>query len=135
MTRAAAEEVGPDPERAREFLDQAKRFLADAERTSTSREGSVVLYWSTCNSSMDAILAATGLRIERGEDSHIVRIETTRGILGAGYGELFDRLDEWRRERHGVSYAAIEPAAGVVAAMQDDARDVVSAAHRYVTSL
>jgi len=131
VTRAEAEAVGPDPGRARDFIAQAKRFLADAERASTHLESAVVLYWSTCISAMDAVLACAGWRIGRGQDSHAVRIKTVRGVLGAGFEDLCDRLDEWRRERHDVSYAAITPSAADVAAMQTDARDIVAAAEDF----
>jgi hypothetical protein len=126
--RAALESVEPDLARAREFLAQARTFLADADRQSTSLESSVVLYWNACISAMDAILAAAGLRIGSGEQSHIVRVRGAAGAAGVAYAELFERLDEWRRERHDVSYAAVTPPAADVAAMQTDARDVIEAA-------
>jgi hypothetical protein len=132
VTRAEAEPVEPDFEHAGDYIAQAKRFLSDAERSSTHLESAVVLYWSVCISAMDALLTAAGLRIGRGQDSHAVRITTTRQVLGAGFSDLCDRLDEWRRERHDVSYAAITPAAGDVAAMQADARDILAAAEDYV---
>ena len=132
MTRAEVEPVEPDFDRARDYVAQAKRFLIDAERDSTHLESAVVLYWSVCISAMDALLAAAGLRIGRGQDSHAVRVETARELLGAGFHDLCDRLDEWRRERHDVSYAAITPAAGDVAAMQADARDILAAAEDVV---
>ena len=131
MTRAEAERVEPDLGRARDFVAQAQRFLADAE-LATHLESAVVLYWNACISGMDAILAAAGLRIGSGEDSHAVRVEATRRVLGGGFGDLCDRLGEWRRERHGVSYAAITPAAADVAAMQTDAQDILAAAKDYV---
>jgi hypothetical protein len=84
VTRAEAEPVEPDFERARDFIAQAKRFLSDAERGSTHLERAVVLYWSVCISAMDALLTATGLRIGRGQDSHAVRITTTRQVLRRG---------------------------------------------------
>ena len=132
MTRAEVEPVEPDFDRALDYVAQAKRFLIDAERDSTHLESAVVLYWSVCISAMDALLAAAGLRIGRGQDSHAVRVETARELLGAGFHDLCDRLDEWRRERHDVSYAAITPAAGDVAAMQGDARDILAAAEDVV---
>jgi hypothetical protein len=132
VTRAEVEPVEPDFDRARDYVAQAKRFLIDAERDSTHLESAVVLYWSVCISAMDALLAAAGLRIGRGQDSHAVRVETARELLGAGFHDLCDRLDEWRRERHDVSYAAITPAAGDVAAMQGDARDILAAAEDVV---
>jgi hypothetical protein len=126
--RAQVEAVPADPERAGDFLGQARRFLEDAERETTHPQSSVVLYWNACISAMDALLVANARRIGSGEDSHAVRVEATRQVLGAGYGELLDRLDEWRRERHDVSYAAITPSAALVAAIQADARDVAAAA-------
>jgi hypothetical protein len=132
VTRAEAEPVEPDFDHAGDYIAQAKRFLSDAERDSTFLESAVVLYWSVCISAMDALLTAAGLRIGRGQDSHAVRVETTRQVLGAGFSDLCDRLDEWRRERHDVSYAAITPAAGDVAAMQADARDILAAAEAFV---
>lgn len=134
MTKAEIEAVEPDLGRAGDFIAQAKRFLADAE-DSTHSESGVILYWSACISAMDAVLAAAGLRVGSGEDSHAVRVDGARGVLGGGFEELFDRLDEWRRERHDVSYAAITPAAADVAAMQTDTRDVLAAAEDHVRRL
>jgi hypothetical protein len=134
MSRAEIELVDPDPGRARDFIQQARRFIADAERGTTSPESAVVLYWNACISSMDAVLTASGRRVGSGEDSHIVRVEAACGVLGAGYQELFERLDQWRRTRHYVSYAAITPPTAEVAALQGDARDVLDAAARFVTS-
>jgi hypothetical protein len=131
VTRAEAEPVEPDFARARDFLAQAKRFLADAE-AATHLESAVVLYWSACISAMDAVLAAGGFRIGGGEDSHAVRVEAAFRVLGGGFGDLRERLDEWRRERHGVSYRAITPAAADVAAMQTDTRDLLAAAEDYL---
>jgi hypothetical protein len=132
MTRAEVERVAPDAARARDFIDQARRFLDDAERETTHLESAVVLYWSACISAMDAVLTAAGLRIGRGEDSHAVRVESTRSVLGAGFSALIDRLDEWRRERHDVSYAALTPSGADVAAMQADARDMLAAATQHL---
>jgi hypothetical protein len=134
VTRAEAERVEPDLERAGDFVAQAQRFLVDAERA-THLESAVVVYWNTCISAMDAALATAGLRIGSGEDSHAVRVETVRRVLGGGFGDLCHRLDKWRRERHDVSYAAITPAAADVAAMQADARDVLAAAEDHVRRL
>jgi len=109
VTRAEIELVDPDTTRAREFLVQARRFLADAARETTHLE------------------SAEGRRVGSG-----VRVEATRGLLGAGFGDLCDRLDEWRRQRHEVSYAAITPAAADVEAMQTDARDILGAAEAHI---
>jgi hypothetical protein len=132
MTRAEVEAVEPDLGRARDFVAQAQRFLADAERESMHLESAVVLYWSACISAMDAVLTSAGLRVGRGEDSHAVCIQATRRLLGAVFADLCDRLDEWRRERHDISYRAVTPSAADVAAMQSDARDVLSAAEDHV---
>ena len=132
MSRAAVHEVDPDSARAREFLAQARLFLADADRSSTALESAVVLYWQSCISAMDAMLTAAGLRLEDGVDTHLVRVQTASSLAGDGYADLFERLDHWRRGRHGVSYAAVTPPANDVAAMQTDARDVVELAARFL---
>jgi hypothetical protein len=130
---AEIEHVEPDLERAREFLEQAQTFLRDAESARLSLESSVVLYYQACLSAMDAILTHAGRRVTSGTNAHIVRIEEAAALLGSGYAELFERLEFWRRERGEVSYAAVQPAAATVAALQTDTRDVVAAAERYVT--
>lgn len=132
MTRAEAERVAPDATRAREFLAQARSFLVDAERDTTALESAVVLSWSACINAMQAVLALDGWRITRGDESHVVLIEIASAALGAGYAELFERLDEWRRARHGVSYAAVTPGAAMVDALRTDARDVISAAEEFL---
>ena len=132
MTRAEIESVDRDVARANDFVVQAHRFLEDADRETTHLESAVILYWNACISAMDAVLAVEGLRVGNGEDSHAVRVEAAASVLGAGFADLFERLGEWRRERHGVSYAAITPAAADVAAMQGDARDVLAAAQAHV---
>jgi hypothetical protein len=135
MTKAEIELVDPDPARARDFIHAARRFLGDADRDTTSIEGAVVLYWSVCLSAMDAVLTGSGRRVGTGEDSHALRVDAARAVLGGGYEDLFDRLDEWRRMRHGVSYAAITPSEADLAALQGDARDVLAAAEQYVEGL
>ena len=62
-----------------------------------------------------------------------MRVEGARRILGAGFDDLCDRLDQWRRERHDVPYAAITPAAADVAALQTDTRDILAATEGDVT--
>jgi hypothetical protein len=133
--RAEIEDIEPDPGRARDFLAAARTFLADADRPTTHPESTVVLYWQACVSALDAILAAQGRRVGHGAGSHSVRVEGAAAILGARYDELFERLDEWRRERNDVSYAAVTPPAADVAAMQTDTRDIVEAAVTFVASV
>lgn len=134
MTRAEIESVDPDAGRAGDFVAQARTLLEDADRATTHLASAVILYWNACISAMDAVLAIEGLRVGSGEESHTVRVEEVSRILGSGHADLFDRLDEWRRQRHRVSYAAVTPAAADVAAMQADARDVLAAAERHVES-
>jgi hypothetical protein len=133
VSRAELEYVGVDLDRASALIDQARRFLVDADGD-VSLESAVVLYWNACINSMDAILAAAGQRVGTGEDSHIVRVEAIRDILGSAANDLCDRLDEWRGERHDVSYRAVTPSEADVAAMQADARDILAETKRYVSS-
>ena len=133
MTRAELEHVEPDDRRAQDFIGQSRVFLEDAERETTHLESAVILYWNACIAAMDALLAAEGWRVGSGEGSHAVRVEGARTILGAGFNDLCNRLDEWRRERNDVSYAAITPAAADVAALQTDTRDILAAAEGHVS--
>jgi hypothetical protein len=130
---AGVNRVDPDRGRARDFIVAAERFLADAEQTA-HQESAVVLCWQACLSSLDAILAVEGLVVGSGEGGHRIRIEVVRDLVGKGYAELFDRLDEWRRERNDVSYAAITPADAAAAAMMGDTRDVVALAAVHVSA-
>lgn len=132
MSTAEIEDVEPDSERAVEFLEQARTMLRDADREDISRAGSVVLYYQACLSAMDAVLTAAGRRVTSGTDSHRVRIDAVAALVGGGYADLMERMDEWRRERGGVSYAALVPSAASVAALQADAHDVVAAAGEFV---
>ena len=133
MTRSELEHVEPDAGRAQDFVAQSRLFLEDAERDTTNSASAVVLYWNACIAAMDALLAVEGLRVGSGEGSHAVRVEGVRRILGAGFDDLCDRLDEWRRERHDVSYAAVTPAGADVAALQTDTRDILAAAEGHVS--
>jgi hypothetical protein len=76
---------------------------------------------------MDAALTFSGLRVTSGALGHAARVQACARVLGAGYAELFVRMDEWRRERGDVSYAAVQPSAAAVNAMEADARDLVAA--------
>ncbi len=48
--------------------------------------------------------------------------------------EIEKRVDFWRRDRADVSYAAVQPSAVSVSALQNDARDLVAAAEHFVRS-
>ena len=128
MSRAELESVPADSRRSQDFLAQAHRFLEDADRKGVHLESAVVLYWNACISAMDAILTGAGYRVGTGDHAHALRVEAAGSLLGDGYRDLIERLDEWRRQRHNVSYAAVTPSASVVAAIQADARDIVAAA-------
>jgi hypothetical protein len=134
VTPAELEPVEPDAGRARDFVVQSRIFLEDADRETTSLQGAVVLYWNACIAAMDALLAFEGLRVGSGEGSHSVRVRGCRGILGTGFDDLCDRLDERRRDRHDVSSAAITPGAADVAALQTDARDILAAAEVHIST-
>lgn len=133
MSAAELERVEPDRERAQEFLAQAKTFLSDAAKSDVALESAVVLQWNACISAMDAALTFSGLRVTSGVFGHAVRVQACAGALGAGYAELFERMDVWRRERGDVSYAAVQPSAASVAAMEEDARDLIAAVEQLLS--
>jgi hypothetical protein len=132
VTNAEIENVEPDSHRALEFLKQAKTFLADAGKEDIALESAVVLQWNACISAMDAALTHAGLRVTSGAYGHGVRVRAAESVLGAGYEELFERMDVWRRERGDVSYAAVQPSGASVDAMESDARDLVAAVEQLV---
>lgn len=133
MSTAGIQSVDPDGERAREFLGQAKIFLADASKADVAMESAVVLQWNACISAMDAALTYAGLRVTSGVGGHAARIEACASVLGAGYRELLDRMDVWRRERGDVSYAAVQPSAAAVESMETDARDLIAAVDEFLS--
>lgn len=133
MSPAETELVEPDPGRAREFLNQAKGFLSDADEARLGPESSVILYWQACVTAMDAVLTHVGRRVTSGTHGHAARIGECRAHLGGGYNELMDRLDEWRRERGDVSYRAARSSDAIVAAIQGDTADLIAAAEQFMT--
>ena len=135
MTRAEVHDVEPDPMRAREFLEQARRFLQDAEVESLSLASSCILLYQSCVAAMDAILTKAGRTVGYGEFAHVTRINEALRLAGGAYSELFARIgDEWRVERGEVSYGAVAPSAAMVAAQHDDAREVVALAGRVLAT-
>ena len=127
MTRAEIETVYPDEIRAREFIEQARVFFADAENPIVSGAGSFFLYYQACLAGMDALLAAAGSRVTSGEESHRVRIADAARLAGPAHSNLFERLDVWRADRNQVSYAAVDPPGASVGALRADTRDLLTA--------
>lgn len=126
MTRAEIETVYPDDDRAREFLEQARIFFADAENPLVSGASSFFLYYQSCLAGMDALLAASGRRVTSGEESHRVRIHEAARLAGDAHSELFERLDVWRADRNLVSYAAVDPPGASLDALRIDTRDLLA---------
>jgi hypothetical protein len=132
MSRAEVKDVPRDPERASEFLAQARRFLADAELPDLSLPGTCFLLYQACIAAMDGLLVFEGRAIGSGEASHIVRIGEALRLTSASHKELFARLqDEWRDQRGEVSYGALVPPAAEVDSQRTDTRELIAivAAH------
>lgn len=106
MTDARVEKVYADKLRAREFLDQAETFMADADMGSLSAPSQSVLLHNVTICACDAILQTVGLRVTSGDRSHVLRLESALEQLDADTEELLDRLDASRERRHEASYAA-----------------------------
>lgn len=106
MTDARVEEVYEDRIRAREFLEQADRFRADADVDGLSAESQAVLLHNAAVCACDAILQAAGLRVTSGNGAHVVRLEGALGQLGGDTEDLLDGLDASRERRNEASYAA-----------------------------
>jgi hypothetical protein len=123
MSRAEIRDAPRDPGRAAEFLDQARRFVGDAEAPGVSAAGTCILLYQACVSAMDAVLTYEGRTVGAGEASHIVRIGETLRLTGDSNAELFERLqDEWRVERGEVSYGVVVPPEAEVESQRSDTR-------------
>lgn len=134
MSRAEARDVPPDPERADEFLAQARRLLADAELTEVSLAGTCFLLYQACLAAMDAVLAFEGRAVGSGEGSHIVRIGEAVRLTGGSHGELFERMqDEWRDQRGDGSYGALVPPASEVESQHADTRELIELAAAHIS--
>lgn len=106
MTDARVEKIYEDRVRAREFLDQADRFLLDADCATLSVESRSVLLHNATVCACDAILQAIGLRVTPGDRSHVLRLETALEQIDGDTEELFESLDASRERRNEASYAA-----------------------------
>jgi hypothetical protein len=104
VTDARIEQVHADRITALEFLDQASDFLNDARVDGLGPASRIVLLHNAAIAACDAILQAVGLRITRGDRSHILRLETALHELGVDTDELLGRLDASRERRNEASY-------------------------------
>jgi hypothetical protein len=100
------EKVFEDRVSAREFVQQAEAFFADAEAASLSAPSRAVLLHQATVSACDAILQSAGLRVTPGDGSHVLRIEAALEQLDGNTEELLERLDASRARRNEASYAA-----------------------------
>jgi hypothetical protein len=122
VTDARVEKIYEDRVRAREFLDQADRFLLDADRTILGVESRSVLLHNATVCACDAILQAVGLRVTPGDRSHVLRLETALEQIDGDTEELFESLDASRERRNEASYAAAVVSQASIA----DAREAVA---------
>ncbi len=128
MTDARVEKVYADRVRAREFLQQADRFRADADTPELSAESQSVLLHNATICACDAILQATGLRITSGDNAHALRLETALDHIEGDTEELLESLDASRERRNEASYAA----AFVPETSLADAREATTELHELV---
>jgi len=106
VTEARVEKVYADQVGAREFLDQAELFMADAEVNALNAISQAVLLHNATVCACDAILQVAGLRVTPGDRSHVLRFETALEQLEADTDELLERLDASRERRNEASYTA-----------------------------
>jgi hypothetical protein len=104
VTRARAEHVPADPTTARVFVDQAERFLEDAEGMAPASVQ--LLCWQACISAMEAVLLMAGRRVSPGDGAHVLRLREAEKQIEEDHTGLFQRLDDHRELRHDVSYHA-----------------------------
>lgn len=104
--KAQVEYAGEDIWAAREFLEQARRFLADGRIEALHDEGRQVLLHSAAIAACDAILAIKGLEVTGSEGGHVLRLTEAHRQLGGLHRDLFERLNDSRDRRIQASYRA-----------------------------
>lgn len=107
--QAQLERIEKDVWAARDFLDQARKLLADGETEGLHDEGRQILLHAATVAACDAILAIDGLQVRGSEGGHVLRLEQAHKQLGEGHADLFERLDEARDRRIEASYRAGSP--------------------------
>ena len=132
MTDARVEQVHADRVCAREFVEQAARFLDDADTDGLSAPSRVILLHNAAISACDGILQAVGLRVTPGDRSHVLRLESALERLDADTEDLFDRLDASRERRNEASYAIGFIAQASVADAQEATTELVELARVFV---
>lgn len=133
MTEARVEKTYADRVRAKEHLEQAETFLADAERTDLAAPSRAVLIHNAATCASDAILQAVGLRVSTGDRSHALRLETALEQTAGPTEDLLESLDASRERRNEASYAAeITPTQSVSDALEATS-ELVELARRVAT--
>jgi hypothetical protein len=133
VTEARIENVYADLYGAREFLAQARAFLADSAIKGLTSESQAVLLHNATISACDGILQAAGLRVTPGDRSHILRLETALDQLPIDTEELLERLDASRERRNEASYAAGIVAQASVADAREAATELVELAEQFLS--
>jgi len=133
MTDARLEQVHASRIDARNYLEQARTFQADADGALSNESRSVLLH-NAVLSAADAVLQAAGLRVGSGDGAHQLRIETALAQLPEETDDLLDRLESSRSRRNDASYAAmLVPEASIEEAREATA-ELISLAAVFVGS-
>jgi hypothetical protein len=106
VTEARVENVYADRIGAKEFLEQAEIFMANAAVTSLHPISQTVLLHQAAVCACDAILQAAGRRVTSGDRAHALRLKAALAQVDADTDELLERLDASRERRNEASYAA-----------------------------
>jgi hypothetical protein len=130
-TRAQVVNTPPDCA-ARDFLEVARRFFADAGTAGLGSESAYILYYDAARNAVSAILAAAGRRVRGGTGAHHVAIAAAGDLLGKEHERTIAGLDAARSQRNQVSYDAWDVSGGDVEALREDAADCIAAAEDYV---
>lgn len=132
MTEARLRKVPADRVGAREFLDQARIFMQDAELVALSNEGRQVLLHQTAICACDAILLASGSQIAGGDGGHLLRLASALEQLQADTDELLDALDDSRARRVEASYRAGPVPAASMEEAAEATRELLALAESFV---
>ena len=134
MTGARVQRVPADRIGAREFFDQAERFLTDAQMSGLTPESRVTLLHNAAMCACDATLQVVGLRVTSGDGAHVLRLETALGQIDVDTEELLERLDASRVRRNEASYAALFVAEASAAEALEATAELVELARSFVST-
>ena len=132
MSPAAVDLVPPDLDEAEQRLAQARRHHDSGRLEDVDGESSYILLYSAAHKAASAVLLAAGRRITGGENAHALLLREARRLLPPERSTLLDRLDQARRQRNRVAYAAEEVSRAQLRSLLAATGELIEAAQQFV---